>query len=245
MNGGFFMKKIELEYQFELDNNFELKNIVVADQKEIFEYNDNILVKGKVFFEFEYLIDNDLKKLIREKDLEVSLSKNKYHLKDVSFTLVDYAYKIDNNQLYITLNYELKGEDVCLDKFCLLDEDDISNKLRDYFHRDIKTDLDENNIILLDPIIDEDKIKVEVNKNLINEEKIVDERSVRVKEEMNVKKPLFEEKYSTSYLYYRVKKDDSITSISEKFNMSEKTLLEINNISELKENMLLLIKKNV
>ena len=44
MNGGFFMKKIELEYQFELDNNFELKNIVVADQKEIFEYNDYILV---------------------------------------------------------------------------------------------------------------------------------------------------------------------------------------------------------
>ena len=55
MNGGFFMKKIELEYRFELDENVEVKNIVVADQKEIFEHSNELLIKGKVFFEIEYL----------------------------------------------------------------------------------------------------------------------------------------------------------------------------------------------
>ena len=49
------MKKIELEYRFELDENVEIKNIVVADQKEIFEHRSDLLIKGKVFFEIEYL----------------------------------------------------------------------------------------------------------------------------------------------------------------------------------------------
>ena len=80
------MKKIELEYRFELDENVEIKNIVVADQKEIFEHRSDLLIKGKVFFEIEYLNNECINKIVKEKDLDVSLSKDKYHLKDISFT---------------------------------------------------------------------------------------------------------------------------------------------------------------
>ena len=250
MNGGFFMKKIELEYRFELDDNVEVKNIVVADQKEIFEHSNELLIKGKVFFEIEYLNGEIINKTVKEKDLDVSLSKDKYHLKDITFTLIDYIYKIDNNILFVILNYELKGEDVCLDKFCLLDEDDVSNKLRDYFHREYQSEIDENSIILLDPIIDEEKIKVEVKKeeDVVKDDNFlqpIPESKNDLKEEKKENSPLFEERYVTSYLYYRVRKDDTVESICEKFNITKTTLTESNKLSEFKENMLLLIKKNV
>ena len=243
------MKKIELEYRFELDENVEIKNIVVADQKEIFEHRSDLLIKGKVFFEIEYLNNESINKIVKEKDLDVSLSKDKYHLKDISFTLIDYTYKINDNQLFVNLNYELKGEDVCLDKLCLLDEGDMSNKLRDYFHREYQSDINEDSIILLDPIIDEEKIKVEVEKDNTVDNIVLNNQafeSVNLnKEENKNNNQLFKETYVTSYLYYRVRKDDTIESICSKFNITKNALLESNDIEELKENMLLLIKKNV
>ena len=59
------------------------------------------------------------------------------------------------------------------------------------------------------------------------------------------KENLFDEKYVSKYLYYRVKKGETINDISVKFNMDISLIKKINKIEDVKENMLIQIKKNV
>ena len=79
--------------------------------------------------------------------------------------------------------------------------------------------IDENKIVLLDPVIKKEEIKVEVK---------------------NEPKPeIFKEKYSSSYLFYRVKKDDTLSSIAQKFKLNENDIIKLNPNKEIKENTLL------
>ena len=135
----------------------------------------------------------------------------------------DFQVEKNDNDITLKIIYLVSGDDVSLERFCLLDNDDITNELRDYLHRneeEIKQmNIDENKIVLLDPVVKKEEIKVEVK---------------------NEPKPeIFKEKYSSSYLFYRVKKDDTLSSIAQKFKLNENDIIKLNPNKEIKENTLL------
>ena len=198
------METIDLVYHFKSLYEGEILNTNLADQYDEIEQTNDIIIKGYFLIDF---IFNDNNIQHEKVDFNFSLNKCKYHDNDITLKII----------------YLVSGDDVSLERFCLLDNDDITNELRDYLHRneeEIKQmNIDENKIVLLDPVVKKEEIKVEVK---------------------NEPKPeIFKEKYSSSYLFYRVKKDDTLSSIAQKFKLNENDIIKLNPNKEIKENTLL------
>lgn len=214
------METIDLVYHFKSLYEGEILNTNLADQYDEIEQTNDIIIKGYFLIDF---IFNDNNIQHEKVDFNFSLNKCKYHHKDLKLKIDDFQVEKIDNDITLKIIYLVSGDDVSLERFCLLDNDDITNELRDYLHRneeEIKQmNIDENKIVLLDPVIKKEEIKVEVK---------------------NEPKPeIFKEKYSSSYLFYRVKKDDTLSSIAQKFKLNENDIIKLNPNKEIKENTLL------
>lgn len=214
------METIDLVYHFKSLYEGEILNTNLADQYDEIEQTNDIIIKGYFLIDF---IFNDNNIQHEKVDFNFSLNKCKYHHKDLKLKIDDFQVEKNDNAITLKIIYLVSGDDVSLERFCLLDNDDITNELRDYLHRneeEIKQmNIDENKIVLLDPVIKKEEIKVEVK---------------------NEPKPeIFKEKYSSSYLFYRVKKDDTLSSIAQKFKLNENDIIKLNPNKEIKENTLL------
>ncbi len=214
------METIDLVYHFKSLYEGEILNTNLADQYDEIEQTNDLIIKGYFLIDF---IFNDNNIQHEKVDFNFSLNKCKYHHKDLKLKIDDFQVEKNDNDITLKIIYLVSGDDVSLERFCLLDNDDITNELRDYLHRneeEIKQmSIDENKIVLLDPVIKKEEIKVEVK---------------------NEPKPeIFKEKYSSSYLFYRVKKDDTLSSISQKFKLNENDIIKLNPNKEIKENTLL------
>lgn len=214
------METIDLVYHFKSLYEGEILNTNLADQYDEIEQTNDIIIKGYFLIDF---IFNDNNIQHEKVDFNFSLNKCKYHHKDLKLKIDDFQVEKNDNDITLKIIYLVSGDDVSLERFCLLDNDDITNELRDYLHRneeEIKQmNIDENKIVLLDPVIKKEEIKVEVK---------------------NEPKPeIFKEKYSSSYLFYRVKKDDTLSSIAQKFKLNENDIIKLNPNKEIKENTLL------
>lgn len=214
------METIDLVYHFKSLYEGEILNTNLADQYDEIEQTNDIIIKGYFLIDF---IFNDNNIQHEKVDFNFSLNKCKYHHKDLKLKIDDFQVEKNDNDITLKIIYLVSGDDVSLEKFCLLDNDDITNELRDYLHRneeEIKQmNIDENKIVLLDPVIKKEEIKVEVK---------------------NEPKPeIFKEKYSSSYLFYRVKKADTLSSIAQKFKLNENDIIKLNPNKEIKENTLL------
>lgn len=225
------METIDLNYELELEHDKKINNIIIADQKDIFDKADEIICKGKLYID---LILEDESCDHKEVDFSCSLNKKKYHLKDICLSLDDYSYNQNNNKCDLLIKYIIKGEDVNFEHLCLLNNDELESELRNYLSRNkhIENEVIENvdKIELLDPVIEEDDLKVEIK----NTEMIID----------NDDKQILKETYSSTFMFYRVKNNESIDDISKKFNISKEELLKNNEDKEFKENTLIQIKKN-
>ena len=214
------METIDLVYHFKSLYEGEILNTNLADQYDEIEQTNDLIIKGYFLIDF---IFNDNNIQHEKVDFNFSLNKCKYHYKDLKLKIDDFQVEKNDNDITLKIIYLVSGDDVSLERFCLLDNDDITNELRDYLHRneeEIKQmSIDENKIVLLDPVIKKEEIKVEVK---------------------NEPKPeIFKEKYSSSYLFYRVKKDDTLSSIAQKFKLNENDIIKLNPNKEIKENTLL------
>lgn len=214
------METIDLVYHFKSLYEGEILNTNLADQYDEIEQTNDIIIKGYFLIDF---IFNDNNIQHEKVDFNFSLNKCKYHHKDLKLKIDDFQVEKNDNDITLKIIYLVSGDDVSLERFCLLDNDDITNELRDYLHRneeEIKQmNIDENKIVLLDPVIKKEEIKVEVK---------------------NEPKPeIFKEKYSSSYLFYRVKKDDTLSFIAQKFKLNENDIIKLNPNKEIKENTLL------
>lgn len=216
----FYMETIDLVYHFKSLYEGEILNTNLADQYDEIEQTNDLIIKGYFLIDF---IFNDNNIQHEKVDFNFSLNKCKYHHKDLKLKIDDFQVEKNDNDITLKIIYLVSGDDVSLERFCLLDNDDITNELRDYLHRneeEIKQmNIDENKIVLLDPVIKKEEIKVEVK---------------------NEPKPeIFKEKYSSSYLFYRVKKDDTLSSVAQKFKLNENDIIKLNPNKEIKENTLL------
>lgn len=214
------METIDLVYHFKSLYEGEILNTNLADQYDEIEQTNDLIIKGYFLIDF---IFNDNNIQHEKVDFNFSLNKCKYHHKDLKLKIDDFQVEKNDNDITLKIIYLVSGDDVSLERFCLLDNDDITNELRDYLHRneeEIKQmNIDENKIVLLDPVIKKEEIKVEVK---------------------NEPKPeIFKEKYSSSYLFYRVKKDDTLSSVAQKFKLNENDIIKLNPNKEIKENTLL------
>ena len=86
--------------------------------------------------------------------------------------------------------------------------------------------VDEEKIVIIDPVIEEEPKKVEVKKQ---------------EESNNVKEDLFKEKYQNKFKFYRLKKNETLEDVIDKFNVSRNKLLNANKNKMWKENVLVQI----
>ncbi len=228
------MENFELNYDFNLSNNNIVSNVALYDEKEIIDNADEIKIFGKLYIDL--MFDNE--NVIHEKrDFNITLNKCKYNKKDIKVRINDYDYSQEENILKLKINYEVDGEDVPVSNFCFLNNSSLENELRDFLSRNENTNinLNDENIVILDPVIKEEKKKVEVKSNEVNEIRNNNEKDV-----------LFKEKYQSSYIFYRIKKGEDLFSISKKFNIKEDIIKKLNDDKEFIENNLIQIPlKNV
>ncbi len=228
------MENFELNYDFNLSNNNIVSNVALYDEKEIIDNADEIKIFGKLYIDLMY--DNE--NVIHEKrDFNITLNKCKYNKKDIKVRINDYDYSQEENILKLKINYEVDGEDVPVSNFCFLNNSSLENELRDFLSRNENTNinLNDENIVILDPVIKDEKKKVEVKSNEVNEIRNNNEKDV-----------LFKEKYQSSYIFYRIKKGEDLFSISKKFNIKEDIIKKLNDDKEFIENNLIQIPlKNV
>lgn len=228
------MENFELNYDFNLSNNNIVSNVALYDEKEIIDNADEIKIFGKLYIDLMY--DNE--NVIHEKrDFNITLNKCKYNKKDIKVRINDYDYSQEENILKLKINYEVDGEDVPVSNFCFLNNSSLENELRDFLSRNENTNinLNDENIVILDPVIKDEKKKVEIKSNEVNEIRNNNEKDV-----------LFKEKYQSSYIFYRIKKGEDLFSISKKFNIKEDIIKKLNDDKEFIENNLIQIPlKNV
>lgn len=228
------MENFELNYDFNLPNNDIVSNVALYDEKEIIDNADEIKIFGKLYIDLMY--DNE--NVIHEKrDFNITLNKCKYNKKDIKVRINDYDYSQEENILKLKINYEVDGEDVPVSNFCFLNNSSLENELRDFLSRNENTNinLNDENIVILDPVIKDEKKKVEIKSNEVNEIRNNNEKDV-----------LFKEKYQSSYIFYRIKKGEDLFSISKKFNIKEDIIKKLNDDKEFIENNLIQIPlKNV
>lgn len=228
------MENFELNYDFNLSNNDIVSNVALYDEKEIIDNADEIKIFGKLYIDLMY--DNE--NVIHEKrDFNITLNKCKYNKKDIKVRINDYDYSQEENVLKLKINYEVDGEDVPVSNFCFLNNSSLENELRDFLSRNENTNinLNDENIVILDPVIKDEKKKVEIKTNEVNEIRNNNEKDV-----------LFKEKYQSSYIFYRIKKGEDLFSISKKFNIKEDIIKKLNDDKEFIENNLIQIPlKNV
>mgnify|MGYP004704383527 CR=1 FL=1 len=228
------MENFELNYDFNLSNNDIVTNVALYDEKEIIDNADEIKIFGKLYIDLMY--DNE--NVIHEKrDFNITLNKCKYNKKDIKVRINDYDYSQKENIVKLKINYEVDGEDVPVSNFCFLNNSSLENELRDFLSRNENTNinLNDENIVILDPVIKDEKKKVEIKTNEVNEIRNNNEKDV-----------LFKEKYQSSYIFYRIKKGEDLFSISKKFNIKEDIIKKLNDDKEFIENNLIQIPlKNV
>lgn len=228
------MENFELNYDFNLSNNNIVSNVALYDEKEIIDNADEIKIFGKLYIDL--MFDNE--NVIHEKrDFNITLNKCKYNKKDIKVRINDYDYSQEENILKLKINYEVDGEDVPVSNFCFLNNSSLENELRDFLSRNENTNinLNDENIVILDPVIKDEKKKVEIKSNEVNEIRNNNEKDV-----------LFKEKYQSSYIFYRIKKGEDLFSISKKFNIKEDIIKKLNDDKEFIENNLIQIPlKNV
>ena len=228
------MENFELNYDFNLPNNNIVSNVALYDEKEIIDNADEIKIFGKLYIDLMF----DFENVIHEKrDFNITLNKCKYNKKDIKVRINDYDYSQEENILKLKINYEVDGEDVPVSNFCFLNNLSLENELRDFLSRNENTNinLNDENIVILDPVIKDEKKKVEIKSNEVNEIRNNNEKDV-----------LFKEKYQSSYIFYRIKKGEDLFSISKKFNIKEDIIKKLNDDKEFIENNLIQIPlKNV
>lgn len=244
------MEQIELNYSLELKSAEKIINLALFDQKSLVEKADEIIVKGILFIDL--LLENqDVQH--EQRDFQINLNKCKYHKKELDLKIKDYTFTQEKNTCKLNVIYEVEGEDVSLEKFCFIDNPTLENELRDYLHRGDKSldelDINDDRIVILDPIIEEIphevKIPLEETRNELNEEVKVEEKKEVVIPQETKNEPIFTEKYSSSHLFYRIKKNDTLDSIAAFYKVSKEQLLKANAHKEFKENDLIQIPKNV
>lgn len=256
------MEQIELDYDFKLQDDNKVNNVALYDQKDIFDSADEIVIKGVLYIDLMFENGN----IQHEKrDFQIRLNRCKYHKKDLSLKIDDYSYVQEEKNLKLKMIFVAEGEDVSLEKFCLLDNTSLENELRDYLNREKKPldqlTIPEDKIILLDPVIEEELLPLEVpieelrteldieENQEIKPEEIINEQpkeTIKIEScETKKKENLFNEKYSTSYIFYRVRKDDNLDVIAKKFSISKESILLHNPQKEIKENILIQIPKHV
>ena len=228
-------------------------NITIGDQKEYFETQNEVRIKGDIYIDIFINNDNENKTQHEIEPLDLTLSRSKYNLKNIELKIYDYQYEINDNQCNIKIIYQVYGDDLSLEKFCSLDDDNLAYQLRDYLNLDVKPNrclnLDDDNVKIIDPVIIdttkevkiyEDDVKEKSSKNgEINIDQ-KEENIPQVEPKKEEKKELFKESYKTSFIYYRMKNNDTIAEIASRFNVSEEKLMEVNK-KELKPNCLILI----
>lgn len=221
------MNNIELEYSLPIIENYQISNITIADQKNKYKSADEFKFIGKLYIDIECSKDENKKHLHFEEDIIINLLRSKYKSKDIELFIGDYRYSLDNNMCILIIEYIVKCDESNYEEFCSLEDKNIINQLRDYLHRDNNTHcIDEEKIIIIDPIIEEEPKKVEVKKQ---------------EESNNVKEDLFKEKYQNKFKFYRLKKNETLEDVIDKFNVSRNKLLNANKNKLWKENVLVQI----
>lgn len=221
------MNNIELEYSLPIIENYQISNITIADQKNKYKSADEFKFIGKLYIDIECSKDENKKHLHFEEDIIINLLRSKYKSKDIELFIGDYRYSLDNNMCILIIEYIVKCDESNYEEFCSLEDKNIINQLRDYLHRDNNTHcIDEEKIIIIDPVIEEEPKKVEVKKQ---------------EESNNVKEDLFKEKYQNKFKFYRLKKNETLEDVIDKFNVSRNKLLNANKNKLWKENVLVQI----
>ena len=157
------MENFELNYDFNLSNNDIVTNVALYDEKEIIDNADEIKIFGKLYIDLMF----DFENVIHEKrDFNITLNKCKYNKKDIKVRINDYDYSQEENILKLKINYEVDGEDVPVSNFCFLNNSSLENELRDFLSRNENTNinLNDENIVILDPVIKDEKKKVKKDK---------------------------------------------------------------------------------
>lgn len=266
MYGGFFMDEILFEKDIALDEG-KITNLSIADQKNCIENHDNFHVVGQIFIDISLLKDENSITQHAELPLDLTLSKRKYNLKNFDLKIFDYHYEQNERTCHIKIIYQICGEDLSLEKFCSLDDNELSYQLRDYLNLNLNDkrclNIAEDEIKILDPVIIDTQEEVKISESELRstpievvdnlektqlnqdetkiEEKITPPIDDEQKEDTINKKELFKESYSLSFIYYRICKDDDLTKISTKFNIDKEKIIAANPNKEFKANTLILI----
>lgn len=230
------MENFELNFDFTLSTNNKVSNIALYDEKEIIDNADEIKIFGKLYIDLMFDNENTMHE---KRDFNITLNKCKYNKKDIKVRINDYDYSQEDNILKLKVNYEVDGEDVPVSNFCFINNSTLENELRDFLSRneDNNINLNDEKIVILDPVIKEEEKKVEIKSNEIKVNEIRNN---------NEKDVLFKEKYQSSYLFYRIKKGEDLSSIAKKFNVNEDIIKNMNIDKEFSENNLIQIPlKNV
>ena len=244
------MEIVDLSYHFILENDVKVNSLSIVDLKDIVETPDEIKVIGKILFDI-ITFKNEEEKINKEEDLLLIFSKRKYP-SSLDIALKDFDYVQEGNNLTIKVYFEVNEKSVMVEKICSIEEDELNFSLLDSLRRD-KPNLNLNgeDIIIIDPLIKEEDIKIDNQKEEI-QEVIVEPRNENITSKLeektvneNADKTIFKEKYSSSYLYYRLKRNETLDDVMKKFNVDKNELLKLNSINSFKENGLILIKSNV
>ena len=244
------MEIVDLSYHFILENDVKVNSLSIVDLKDIVETPDEIKVIGKILFDI-ITFKNEEEKINKEEDLLLIFSKRKYP-SSLDIALKDFDYVQEGNNLTIKVYFEVNEKSVMVEKICSIEEDELNFSLLDSLRRD-KPNLNLNgeDIIIIDPLIKEEDIKIDNQKEEI-QEVIVEPRNENITSKLeektvneNTDKTIFKEKYSSSYLYYRLKRNETLEDVMKKFNVDKNELLKLNSINSFKENGLILIKSNV
>lgn len=256
------MEKIYVETTIDIPSG-KIKNLTIADQKKYFDASDCIKISGELMVDIKLIQDENEKTIHYSCPLELSLLKSKYNLKDINVSIYDYQYQVESNKCHIKIIYQVEGEDMSLEKFCSLDDDNLSYQLRDYLNLETSPkrclNIDDNKITLLDPVIVEPPLKVETDieqhqlemndiimnhddeeSDKIDEQRIEEDNKLEITKE-NENSNIFKETYTSCFIYYRVHNNETIDDIAKKFNINKEIILKKNPNKEIKANALIII----
>ena len=149
---------------------------------------------------------------------------NKINTDTLEFTIDNFTYDLNNNELDIKIDYALNAEDLDeerdifeINPYDLIEDNPLSSEVKtedETFNIDL--DNDKKELLSVDNETINDSISDNLNENY---KSLITNMSI-------------DEDYAT-YILYFVKNDDTIESICQKYNTSKDIVLKLNNITSI------------
>ena len=239
------------------DNIESFKDFKLEDSYLIKEEQDGFKIEGKIKVSGIILYKDDEENINKDIDINILLPYEKLESKNMIKILLDKVdYSKNENMLLIKIKLKVIGDEETKENFMFNNrkmefppkEDEIEvldseliKSMEDILKNEeveMVSTLNENveeNIDIFDVRLD-DEIET---LPLINEE---DKENINEQIKEETKEELLKTEYITTFFFYRVKKNENLDDILNRFQMSFDEFKKMNNKMEVKENDLIQIK---